>query len=106
MSAAGRFGAVNSLSRRLRRFVEGSSDCKSRYGHAQPGCVPVVSSGKRDCDLLVLAAPLLAVVLQRAIANPLQGSQNRPAAANGRVVTDFRQLWWTFAPSSGKHFRI
>ena len=49
-----------------------------------------------DClSLLVLAAPLLAVVLQRAIANPLQGSQNRPAAANGRVVTDFRQLSWT-----------
>ena len=37
-----------------------------------------------DClSLLVLAAPLLAVVLQRAIANPLQGSQNRSAAANG-----------------------
>ena len=30
-------------------------------------------------SLLVLAAPLLAVVLQRAIANPLQGSQNRLA---------------------------
>ena len=38
-----------------------------------------------DClSLLALAAPLLAVVLQRAIANPLQGSQNRSAAANGR----------------------